>query len=108
MKCVDPIDLSRREAADVRNFYLPDWFRTEQAATYFNPPAFYLRNGCAFFINGRHRAILLGRHLSLVPMALTQLDTRSQSTLANIAEREIAADEEFDLPDLPISRGNHD
>ena len=103
MQCVDLDDLACRESQEVVDCYLSGWFsREKKGELYFNPPAFYLENGRALFINGRHRAILLSRYLEILPMALTQVDTISQNVLGEIIEREIELEEVFQLPDLPI------
>jgi hypothetical protein len=102
MRHVDVDDLACRESQEVTDCYLSSWFRLGQnGQRLFNPPAFYLKNGRALFINGRHRAILLSRHLDVLPMALTQMDATSQPALHQIAERRIDPDEVFVLPDLP-------
>ena len=80
MACVDPDDLACRESQLVEEYYRADWFYFEPGATLFNAPAFYLKDNRAFFINGRHRTVLLARHLSLLPMALTQIDAASEAT----------------------------
>lgn len=47
-ECVDPIDLYRREAKVIEDYYLASWFRVENGECYFKPPAFHLVNGVAF------------------------------------------------------------
>lgn len=101
-RCVDHENLACRDSTTVENFYLSNWFHENGGLIYFSVPAFYLEQGRAYFINGRHRTVLLSRYLALLPMALTQVDTRSAATLEQIAERAIALDESFDLPDLPV------
>lgn len=99
---VDHVDLACRESKVVENFYRSAWFHFQDDQWFFSPPAFYLRQGSAFFINGRHRAVLLSRHLQLVPMSLTQSDKQSESMLSSIAKGQLALDEVFELPDLPM------
>ena len=86
----------------VQDAYLESWFRREADEAAFSLPAFYLKEGTAYFINGRHRAVLLFRHMPVVPMALTQMDAGSARALESFAQRELATDEFILLPDLPI------
>ena len=102
MHCVDEKDLACRDSATVLDQYLATWFHWNDGECFFNLPAFYLRNGRALFINGRHRTILLSRHLDRLPMALTQLDHASESTLENLVARPLSEGEVIFLPDLPI------
>lgn len=102
MQCVDHADLACRESKIVENFYRSAWFRFQDGQWFFSPPAFYLRQGSALFINGRHRVLLLSRHLQLLPMSLTQSDKQSESALSSITMRPLALDEVFELPDLPM------
>jgi hypothetical protein len=103
MRCVDQVDLACRESAEIKDCYLAAWFSWSQnGERCFSPPAFYLKNARAFFINGRHRALLLSRHLRVLPMALTQVDVFSQDALECIVDREIELNEILVLPDLPI------
>ena len=104
-KCVDEDDLACRDSWVIQDCYLATWFSySENGERHFNPPTFCLRNGLASFINGRHRTILLSKHLDILPMALAQTDAESQSILDGIVEREIGLDEVIVLPDLPIER----
>src|SRR3954462_8214036 len=82
MKIVDPWDFACRESAVVRDAFLHDWFRRDGDYLAFNPPAFYLKDGIARFINGRHRTVLLFRYMQVVPMALTRMDSGSADALA--------------------------
>jgi len=102
MACVDPDDLACRESQLVEEYYRADWFYFEPGATLFNAPAFYLKDNRAFFINGRHRTVLLARHLSLLPMALTQIDAASEATLASIVAQPLIDGDAIALPNLPI------
>ena len=103
MRHVDREDLARRESKKVVDCYLSSWFHRGQNGIYFfNPPAFYLDKGQALFINGRHRTVLLSRYLEVLPMALTQMDSASESVLREIVQGGIDLDEVFVLPDLPM------
>jgi hypothetical protein len=102
MSCVDADDFACRESHAVEDYYRADWFYFELEGPFFNPPAFYLKNGLAFFINGRHRTVLLARHFPLFPMALTQIDNASETTLARITAQPLADRAPIVLPDLPI------
>jgi hypothetical protein len=102
MSCVDAKDFACRESAIVQDYYLADWFYCENGQRFFNLPAFYLKKGCAFFINGRHRTVVLARYLELLPMALTQIDNESEGLLERLVERPLADGDPIVLPDLPI------
>jgi hypothetical protein len=91
-----------RKSQEIQNFYCDHWFRSDARTRYFNPPAFYLVRSAVYFINGRHRAILLSRFLPLVPMSLTNIDQASKPMLDAIVSRPIDLHEEFELPDLPM------
>lgn len=100
---VDPSDLACRESKYVNDWYHPDWFRHgKNGELYFTPPAFEFRNGCLLGINGRHRAVLLYRHLDVIPMLLVAPGTWPKDKLAEIVQREIGEGENVQLPDLPI------
>jgi hypothetical protein len=96
-------DLACRESEDVLDWYHPDWFRhDDNGELYFTPPAFEFRNGHLLGINGRHRAILLYRHLEVIPMLLVRSDIWPENKLAEIVKQEIGESETVELPDLPI------
>jgi hypothetical protein len=95
-------DLACRKSHEIESFYCDHWFSSAAGACFFKPPAFYLDGGAAYFINGRHRAILLSRFLPLVPMSLTGIDQASKPLLDAIVSRPIDLHEDFELPDLPI------
>jgi len=103
MRCVDQEDLACREVANVENRYLAEWFYERNGARFFNLPAFYLKKQRAFFINGRHRTVLLARYLDRLPMALAQIDQESESTLQSLVDRPLSNGEVIFLPDLPIA-----
>lgn len=105
MQCVDRDDLECREVKNVEGFYLSDWFSDYQGTRGFIPPAIELRNGTAYFINGRHRAVMLSSRMEFVPMAITRMTGDSESALQSFAVREIHLDEMLTLPDLPIKSG---
>lgn len=107
MRCVDQNDLACRESDIVQNVYLTDWVYNANGYCYFKLPTFFLMEGRAFFINGRHRTILLSRFLDLLPMAfapdpLFQMDSHGQSVLDRLVHRELIEGELIVLPDLPI------
>ena len=109
MRCVDLEDLACREAQVVEDYYLEDWFRSNEAGGHsFFPPSFYLKEGTAFFINGRHRVALLSRHLDIIPLVLTQMDKISKRVLESMAVCELGLDEVFEIPDLPVKKGLHE
>jgi hypothetical protein len=74
MQYANEIDLQCRNAERVENAYHKDWFFEEDGCTYFTPPAAYIEDGEIFFINGRHRAILLARHLDQFPFLIGNID----------------------------------
>lgn len=73
---------------------------------------FYLEQGVAKFINGRHRTLVLRKHMALIPMALANMDgypisapapqVISQQVLEVIAVSKLHGNEIFDFPDLTI------
>ncbi len=103
---VNQADLACRDSQVIEDFYRTAWFEFRHKQWFFNPPAFYLKQGSAFFINGRHRSLLLSRHLPLVPMSLTQVDQESKAVLSRINRGQIALTEVFELPDLPMREIN--
>ncbi|HPF57758.1 MAG TPA: hypothetical protein PK820_03070, partial [Candidatus Competibacteraceae bacterium] len=113
MKHVDTWDLEQRESIDIRDAFHKHWFAEGADGIWlFHVPEFYLQNGVAKFINGRHRALLLGRYLAEIPMALTNMDgypimalsphPSSRTVLQQISIKKLVGDEIFELPDLPI------
>lgn len=104
MANVDQNDLACRESKVVADCYHPDWFRRDDnGELYFTPPAFEFRGGRLRGINGRHRAVLLFRHLEVIPMLLVLPDRWPQEKLAEIMQREIRVGETVDLPNLPVN-----
>ncbi len=103
MANVDPDDLAFRDSKDVLDWYHPDWFRHDNDDLSFTPPAFEFRNGHLLGINGRHRAVLLYRHLEVIPMLLVRPDTWPADKFAEIVQQEISEGESVELPDLPIN-----
>ena len=109
MANVDPDNLACRESKDVLDWYHPDWFRhDDNGELYFTPPAFEFRNGRLLGINGRHRAVLLYRHMEVIPMLLITPGTWPKDKLAEIVQREIGESETVALPDLPINMTIHE
>lgn len=105
MSNADPSDLACRESEMVGDWYHLGWFRTgDNGELYFTPPAFEFRNGCLRGINGRHRAVLLFRHLELIPMLLVRPLMWPKEKLAEIVQREIGSNETLELPDLSLNR----
>ena len=116
---VDNGDLSQRKNKVVKSVYHVHWFeRAEDGVLLFHAPEFYLTEGVAKFINGRHRTIMLSRHLEAMPMALTNMDgypifasqpsQLSQNCLARISIRRVMDGEEFDFPDVPVKYLGYD
>ena len=104
MANVDPEDLTCRESEDVADWYHPDWFRPdENGYLCFTPPAFEFRGGRLRGINGRHRTVLLFRHMDFIPMLLVLPNRWPREKLAEIIMREIGNTEIVELPDLPVN-----
>ena len=78
--------------------------RPRAASFYFTPPAFAFRDRYLRGVNGRHRAILLFRHLDVIPMLLVLAHEWPKEKLAEIMEGQIGGDDIVALPDLPINK----
>ena len=102
MQCVDRADFACRESATIQDCYLAAWFHWINGERFFNLPAFYLSKRRAFFINGRHRTVLLSRYMDRLPMALTDIDRESKPTLQALVDCSLSEGEVIFLPDLPI------
>jgi len=102
LECLDHADFACRDSETIRDCYLSSWFYDANGEKRFNLPAFFLREGYARFINGRHRTALLSRYLDVLPMALTYADQLSEKVLEGMVLRGIEPDEIIVLPDLPI------
>ena len=101
---VDPDDLACRDSKKIFDWYHPKWFRLEdKGELYFTPPAFEFRNGHLLGINGRHRTVLLYRHMEVIPMLLVRPDSWPTGKLAEITQRLIGESETVELPDLLIN-----
>jgi len=101
---VNSDDLACRESEEIYDWYHPDWFwQDEEDNFYFIPPAFSFRNGFLHGINGRHRAILLFRHMEAIPMLLVLPNEWPRAKLAEIVLKEISENEIVELPNLPIN-----
>lgn len=100
---VDAVDLALRESAKVCNWYNSSWFRDDGSSLKcFTPPAFCFQNGKLKGVNGRHRAVLLCRHMEEFPMLLVGAGEWPDRTLREIMMRKIEKNEVIELPDLPI------
>ncbi len=119
MRVVDQWDLSQRESEEIENAYHEHWIEEGDDGVYlFHAPEFYLVEGVAKFINGRHRTLVLARHLKEIPMALTSMDgypvyspqphPKSVEVLGKIAKKKLKGSEIFDFPDLPIKYLGYD
>lgn len=105
MNNVDLDDLALREAIDVQDWYHPGWFRHDNNGNLrFTPPAFIYMRGHLRGINGRHRAVLLYRHLESIPMLLVDPDDWPKDKIHELVQREIREDEIIELPDLLINQ----
>lgn len=118
-RIVNTWDLAQRNSGSIEDAYHEHWFcKNENGSFAFHAPEFYLRKGTASFINGRHRTLLLRRHLEEFPMALTNMDgypvyssqptQESVQTLHQISIRKLTGKEIFDFPDLPVKYLGYD
>ena len=109
MRNTDPKDLACRESAEVHDYYHAGWFRRDEGGHLrFTPPAFAFYAGHLQGINGRHRAVLLCRHMEIIPMLLVRADTWPQEKIAEVMHRRIGEEELIELPDLPRgTQGKH-
>lgn len=102
---VDTNDLARRESEIIYDWYHPEWFiRYGNDEIYFTPPAFEFRNGKLNGINGRHRAILLCKHMEIIPMLLVNSNNWPQAKLTEIVYSEIKKNDIIEIPDLRINK----
>lgn len=109
MRVVDPDDLECRDSKIIHDSYHEHWFRGQL----FLPPVFYLTKGVARFINGRHRTLVMIKHMDQIPMALANMDgypnftetphQLSRKVLRHISLARLNGKEEFIFPDLPIT-----
>ena len=105
---IDKSDLSCRESENIQDLYHRDWFFEKNGEGYFTPPTVFIDYGVIKFINGRHRVILLSRHLDAFPLLIGNLDhvcgkttERSLSVLQEITMRKLEEHSIFNnLPDL--------
>lgn len=105
MNNVDLDDLELRESKVVLDWYHPGWFRHDNNGTLrFTPPAFIFSRGQLRGINGRHRAVLLYRHLDIIPMLLVNPNGWPEDKIHEIVKREIRKDEVIELPNLLINK----
>jgi hypothetical protein len=106
---LDP-DIGCREVIEVLDVYHPGWFLDDSGREVsFELPTFFLKNGKAYFNNGRHRTTVLSRYLEIIPMAVTNntmLDIESKSALRNISCGIIKREAFIELPDLPFLKIN--
>ena len=109
LQCVDKLDFECRSSEVIKSLYQRSWFFSHNDEPYFIPPAIYISNGEILFINGRHRTIVLARHLRVFPVLVGNLDMdhcggaakrSSLEILEKIKLGEIQEDSNFNLPDL--------
>jgi hypothetical protein len=105
MNNVDRDDLALRESEVVLDWYHPKWFRHDNYGDLrFTPPAFIFSQGQLRGINGRHRAVLLYRHLDAIPMLLVKHNDWPSGKIDEITQRKIEDDELIELPNLMINK----
>lgn len=109
MDYVNQEDLCCRESRIIEDAYHKDWFYQFNGFTYFTPPAASIRDGTIYFINGRHRTILLTMHLSQFPFLIGNIDldhfggtpkTSSLKAFESIRLGDLEEHSAFILPDL--------
>jgi hypothetical protein len=119
MAIIDAQDLAQRKSETIEDAYHEHWLTQYTDGSYqFHAPEFYLSNGIVKFINGRHRTLLLGKHLKNIPMALTNMDgfppfatkpsPESLEALAKISAKKLTGNEILEFPDLPIKYLGYD
>ena len=115
MAHIDQEDISCREANTIKDEYHKDWFHESSGVTYFTPPAAYIENGRIKFINGRHRCILLARHLQTFPFLIGNIDSDhidgkptsvSLDVMSDIKEDDLEENTIFRLPELEFGEFN--
>lgn len=70
----DQDDLNCRNSVVIKDLYHQDWFFEYNNEDYFIPPAVYITKGVIKFINGRHRSIMLSRHIENFPLLIGNID----------------------------------
>ena len=95
-------DLACRDSQEVFDWYRADWFFRDAGDLYFIPPAFHFWDGHLHGINGRHRAVLLSRHMEVFPMLLVDPATWPEDKLSEIVHNRLKDGETVELPDLPV------
>ena len=102
-------DIDCRDSSIILDAYHRDWFYEIRRYKYFIPPAAYLQRGILYFIAGRHRTVLLCRHLSEFPFLIGNLGSdhigrepspESIAVIEDIKVRDFLEDGLFALPDL--------
>lgn len=102
-----------------QNAYHIYWLSEGASGVYeFEPPVFYIAQGVAKFINGRHRTLVLRKHMPAIPMALAHIDgcltfspapqLTSQQVLEAIVVSKLDGNEIFEFPDLAIEYLGYD
>lgn len=105
MENVDLDDLACRQASVVHDWYHPEWFEPDgDGGLRFTPPAFMFSGGRILGIDGRHRTVLLFRHMDAIPMLLANPETWPKELLNKIIHREISEAEIIELPDLMTNK----
>ncbi|WP_284449455.1 hypothetical protein [Pseudoxanthomonas mexicana] len=106
---VDERDLALRESEVVEDCYHTHWFNEAVGGQEFNVPVVTLRRGKFFFINGRHRSVVLSRHAQEMPIAIAAIDVfgkgtspESTSAMHAVVLRALASHDLIALPDLPV------
>lgn len=103
-KYVNKEDLALRASKDVYDCYHPNWFDKDQnGEIYFIPPAFHFLREEFYGINGRHRAVLLLRHLSIIPILFVNPPLNDIRLMEELIYQKIDVNKNIEIPDLPIN-----
>ena len=119
LSVVDSKDLACRSSSKIQDAFHVNWFtNNNKNEKEFIAPSLYIRKGVAYFMNGRHRTILLTQHLKEIPLRLAGLEGSAFSTeedlklssrvLKEISIRKIETQDEFEFPDLRIEYLGYD
>lgn len=97
-------DLELRASKEIYDCYHPNWFKKNQNGEIcFKPPAFHFLRGEFYGINGRHRAVLLLRHLSFIPILFVNPPLNDKKLMEELVCQNIDVNKGIEIPDLPIN-----
>ncbi|MEO9947162.1 hypothetical protein [Paraglaciecola sp.] len=116
---IDSKDLACRSSKEIKDAFHIYWFtENDEYEKEFIAPSLYISKGIAYFMNGRHRTVLLSKYLKEIPLRLAGLEGSAFSTkedlklstrvLKEISIRKIEPQDEFEFPDLRIEYLGYD